>query len=110
MRAPRRVEVVHDHPGSSSQEIADEPDWGTGHQHRIGFRNRQGRVAGFTHDLDLPDPQERKEDEEFIEDAMRKYQELRQRTKKGDLIKFSGPDERSDRFPEASTEGVPARF
>ncbi|KAK5405206.1 hypothetical protein LTR06_008901 [Exophiala xenobiotica] len=58
------------------------------HQHRIGFRNRQERVASFTHDSDLPDPDEQEEDEKFTEDAMRKYQDLRQRAKKGDLINF----------------------
>merc|ERR1711939_1110686 len=85
--APRRTKV-HDHPGSSAQEVADEPDWGAGHQHRIGFRNRQERVAGFTHDSDLPDPDEQEEDEKFTEDAMRQYQDLRQRAKKGDLVNF----------------------
>lgn len=37
------------HPGSSTKEIEDEPDWGGIHQNRIGFLNRQERPTGHTH-------------------------------------------------------------
>lgn len=43
---------VQNHPGSTKEEIANEPDWGAGHQHRIGFRNRSNRVPGLAHDGD----------------------------------------------------------
>ena len=85
MPAPRRTDV-QDHPGSSAREIAEEPEWGAGHQHRIGFRNRQDRFAGFTHDGDHG--YEKEEDREFTEDAMRKYRELRDEAKKGKLVNF----------------------
>ncbi|KAK0932344.1 hypothetical protein LTR29_016095 [Friedmanniomyces endolithicus] len=48
---PWRVQV-RAHPGSSAQEIHDETEWTGGHQHRIGFRNRQDRLPGLTHDED----------------------------------------------------------
>ncbi|OHW98199.1 nitrate reductase [Colletotrichum incanum] len=36
-----------DHPGSSQEEIENEPNWGSGHNHRIGFKNRDNRVPGY---------------------------------------------------------------
>ncbi|KAL3292791.1 nitrate reductase [Colletotrichum asianum] len=36
-----------DHPGSSHQEINDEPNWGSGHNHRVGFKNKDNRVPGY---------------------------------------------------------------
>lgn len=81
--------VVSNHPGSSSQEIADEPDWTKGHnlQHRIGYRNAQGRNPGFTHDGDH-DPFEKEEDRLFREEAMRKYKDLQKRAGRGELVNF----------------------
>lgn len=81
--------VVSNHPGSSPQEIAGEPDWAQGRnlQHRIGYRNAQGRNPGFTHDGDH-DPYENEEDRLFAEKAMRKYKDLRKRAGKGELINF----------------------
>lgn len=43
---------VHHHPGSSAHDIAKEPDWNAGHEHRIGFKNSQDRVPGITHEYD----------------------------------------------------------
>lgn len=41
---------VKGHPGSTSADIENEPDWGaSGHSHHAGFKNRQGRRPGFTH-------------------------------------------------------------
>lgn len=81
--------VVSDHPGSSEQEITDEPDWAKvhNHQHRIGYRNRQGRRPGLTHDGDH-DPYKKAEDREFVEEAIRKYKDLRERAGKGELLNF----------------------
>ena len=75
------------HPGSSAQEIENEPEWGRGHNHRVGFRNRQGRQPGLTHDGDLEHP-ERDDDHTFTEEAQRKQTVLRERAKEGDLIDF----------------------
>ncbi|KAK1981000.1 hypothetical protein LZ30DRAFT_721568 [Colletotrichum cereale] len=36
-----------DHPGSSHREIENEPNWGSGHNHRVGFKNRDNRVPGY---------------------------------------------------------------
>jgi len=79
--------VVSTHPGSSTEEIEDEPNWGQGHNHRIGYRNRQNRLAGFTHDGDH-DPYENEEDRQFAEEAIRKYREIRQKSDKGELVNF----------------------
>lgn len=79
--------VVSRHPGASSQEIEDEPEWGRGHNHRIGYLNRQGRLAGLTHDGDY-DPYENEEDRQFREDAMQKYRKLKDKAKAGDLVNF----------------------
>ena len=87
MPAPRRTKV-RDRSGSSAREIAEEPEWGAGHQHRIGFRNRQDRFAGLTHDEGDHDPYEKQEDREFTENAMRKYRKLREEANKGGLINF----------------------
>lgn len=43
---------VKGHPGSSDQEVADEPNWDGVHQHRIGYLNSSNRVPGLTHDGD----------------------------------------------------------
>lgn len=43
---------VQNHPGSTKEEIANEPNWGAGHQHRVGFRNKGNRVPGLAHDGD----------------------------------------------------------
>lgn len=79
--------VVTSHPGSSNKEIEEEPDWGYGHNHRIGYLNRQGRVAGLTHDGDH-DPYETEEDRQFREEAMQKYRNLKEKSKAGHLVNF----------------------
>ncbi|KAK4979657.1 hypothetical protein LTR28_003387 [Elasticomyces elasticus] len=86
MLAPRHPHVRY-HPGSSEHEIAQEPNWGSGHQHRIGFRNRQNRFAGLTHPGDH-DPYRHDEDRKFAEKAMREHREISQEAKKGDLLNF----------------------
>lgn len=71
---------VADHPGSSAQEIEDEPDWGSGHHHRIGFKNRDNRVPGVTHKHD--------EYDEEVERVRRGLKQLRDQAKKGRLVNF----------------------
>ncbi|KAK2763124.1 hypothetical protein FQN54_009759 [Arachnomyces sp. PD_36] len=70
-----------DHPGSTKQEILEEPEWHSARAHRIGFRDRENRVAGLTHVGD-----ERKEDQEFWEQAQKKAQELKDELGKGELL------------------------
>ncbi|KEF55898.1 uncharacterized protein A1O9_07478 [Exophiala aquamarina CBS 119918] len=82
---PFKVHVLHP-PGSSQQEIADEPDWHSGHNHRIGYRNKDDRVAGFTHDGEHMWTTE--EEHKFVDEAMRKYRELREKAQKGELVNF----------------------
>lgn len=83
---PETAARVISHPGSSESEIAAEPNWAGGHQHRIGYINAAGRRAGLTHDGDheLEDQDERAR----VEAATKKYRDLRARAMKGDLINF----------------------
>lgn len=85
MPAPKQARVTR-HPGSTKQEIADEPEWNGNHQHRIGFINRQNRVAGITHDGDQH--YEDEEEQEFVKNAMKKYRELKRESKEGKLLNF----------------------
>ena len=75
---PHRVRVSN-HPGSSIADIEGEPDWGVGHEHRIGYKNRQDRRAGITHACD--------EDEDEPE-VDKEYQELQARAQGGELTNF----------------------
>lgn len=79
--------IVSGHPGSSEQEIEEEPNWSRGHDHRIGYLNRQGRLAGLTHDGDY-DPYETEEDREFRREALRKHRDLREKSQQGQLVNF----------------------
>ena len=47
-KVPWKIEVV-DHPGSTAEEIANEPDWDAVHPHRIGFKNGD-RFVGISAD------------------------------------------------------------
>jgi nitrate reductase (NAD(P)H) len=81
--------LVRHPPGSSEQEIAEEPDWGAGHEHRIGYRNRQNRYAGITHHGDHPyAPFWTREDRRYAEEVLRKQRESKERAEKGDLLNF----------------------
>ncbi|KAF2164012.1 hypothetical protein M409DRAFT_25783 [Zasmidium cellare ATCC 36951] len=90
---------VQDHPGSSRQDIDNEPDWKSDHQHRIGFRNRQDRVPGLTHaddedDSNVPDlinsasSSESDDERQFDQKAKKRFDDLRYREKEGDLVNF----------------------
>lgn len=90
--------TITDHPGSSAQDINDEPAWSTGHQHRIGFRNRQEHVPGLTHQGDeegeVPDltnssdSSELEEEAEVDEQAKEDFEKLKSRAEKGELLNF----------------------
>ncbi|KAK5115853.1 hypothetical protein LTR85_009447 [Meristemomyces frigidus] len=91
---PWRVDVKQ-HPGSSEQDIKDEPQWTAGHQHRIGYRNRQDRFPGLTHDADEGEVPELTNgtsssgtEEDFDEEARQEYEKLRTRAEEGKLVNF----------------------
>jgi nitrate reductase (NAD(P)H) len=69
MPPPWRVRVGN-FTGATKKEIDEEPHWGVGHNHRVGFLNRQSRVAGFTHDGDHDE--EEAEDRKSTDEAMPK--------------------------------------
>ena len=71
---------VQDHPGSSKQDIANEPDWGVGHQHRVGFRNKGNRVPGLIHDNQDYDDE--------IKNARKLRKELKDEEATGQLVNF----------------------
>lgn len=84
---PYRV-TVRNHPGSTLADIKNEPEWGGGHEHRVGFINAQNRVPGLTH---LGD--EREEDSDPSEDveaekAAERYHEFREQADEGHLVNF----------------------
>ncbi|KAI9746937.1 MAG: hypothetical protein M1835_002315, partial [Candelina submexicana] len=76
---------VQQHPGSTTQEIRDEPDWGLGHQHRVGFKNRQDRRPGLTHGEVVFS---HNEEEKFKAEAKKELEDLTNRIKKGELVNF----------------------
>ncbi|KAL8737783.1 MAG: hypothetical protein Q9181_001346 [Wetmoreana brouardii] len=79
---PHRIEMQR-HPGSSQQDIENEPDWADNREHRIGYTNRQDRKPGFTHEGD-----ERDNEDAFEAKASGKLQNLRSRIRKGELVDF----------------------
>ncbi|GAB1318017.1 hypothetical protein MFIFM68171_08227 [Madurella fahalii] len=71
---------IKDQPGSSEQDIRDEPDWVQRHSHSIGFKNKDGRRPGHA---------DRDSDHEGeIEDARRQLEELRRKIDTGALVNF----------------------
>jgi nitrate reductase (NAD(P)H) len=80
---PWRVQTTN-HPGSSKDEIEEEPNWNSehAHEHRIGYRNRYDRRPGLTHEQD-----EHSETHD-IEEAREGYEKLKKEAKAGDLINF----------------------
>lgn len=72
--------TVQPHPGSSTQDIANEPEWGLGHEHRIGFKNRSNRLPGITHKED-------RHHEDAVEEEKEQAQ-LQEEAKEGKLLNF----------------------
>lgn len=75
---------VRDHPGSTADEIKNEPDWGaTDHEHHTGYKDRQGRRPGLTHTGNEGEfPEEIEKAEEEFHETKKEVQE------KGHLINF----------------------
>ena len=74
---------VRQHPGSSLEDIENEPSWNDGYQHRIGYRNRQDRIPGVTHTGD-----EKVDDGAFKRAALKELNQLHDRVSTGDLVNF----------------------
>lgn len=79
---PWRVQVTN-HPGSSLEEIENEPSWESGHQHRVGFLNRDNRRPGITHDVDEKDI-----DDEIAEEAKEDLAKLKEEVNNGELVNW----------------------
>lgn len=72
--------TVQDHPGSSWDDILNEPDWNVGHNHRVGYTNRDNRIAGFSSKYD--------EYEKELERTQEDDENVKERKKQGDLVNF----------------------
>lgn len=79
---------VRGHPGSTKEEIENEPDWERVHPHRIGFRDRNDRVPGLVHQGDESDEESDESDDAFREQAKKEEDELREKIKKHGLVNF----------------------
>lgn len=108
MLTTRHHIVVAGHPGSSRQEIRNEPDWGSGHEHRVGFRNLENRVPGLTHSGDERDDSDVSQDVE-ADQSQQRYHDFEQRVREGKLLNFrdfiNAQDDLHLRRPEVHSEG-----
>lgn len=57
---PHDTQPSKSHPGSSGDDILNEPDWHKTYAHRIGFRDRHDRQPGLTHHGDEWDTEEKR--------------------------------------------------
>lgn len=64
------VVTKREHPGSTVKEIHDEPEWGAGHNHRVGFKNHENRIPGYS------------------VEARGRYKALQEREARGELVNF----------------------
>ncbi|QLI74239.1 Nitrate reductase [Metarhizium brunneum] len=91
---------VQPHPGSSVHDIATEPNWGVGHEHRVGYRNSSNRLPGLTDDGDY---------HAEIEQAQLARKELEEEITHGTLINFRQLIEHQPDFhlrhPENKSQG-----
>lgn len=71
--------IVRPHPGSTWEEILNEPDWAVSRPHRPGHKDPQGRYAGSTHVS---------EDFAEKEQAQVELRDLEERARKGELLNF----------------------
>ncbi|BGP28286.1 hypothetical protein JCM10296v2_000018 [Rhodotorula toruloides] len=93
--------VVKGHPGSSAQEIEDEPDWSGGHQHRVGFRNRDDRAPGLAlgSSIEIDEAGQAQEQERHAEDVAHvkaQLETLGEERSEGRLVTFREIVERQD--------------
>lgn len=77
-----RVETT-DHPGSSLEDVENEPKWTANHRFRIGYKGPSGQIPGLTHSND-----EWTEEDQRTLEAWENFYELRLRAKHGQLVNF----------------------
>lgn len=80
-QVPWRVRIV-DHPGSTREEIEQEPDWEVAHEQRVGYLNKDNRRAGLTHSLDGRD------EDDATKEAREKYERLKEKTRSSKLVNW----------------------
>ncbi|KAH7118490.1 Oxidoreductase, molybdopterin-binding domain-containing protein, partial [Dactylonectria macrodidyma] len=71
------------HPGSTLEDIQDEPEWSWGHNHRVGFRNRHNRFPGQTTSSKPPG-----HDDEVVGEARRRFGHLEEKMSKEGRVNF----------------------
>lgn len=81
---PWRISVA-DHPGSSQEEIEQEPNWDAkfAHDHRIGYKNRYDRKPGITHQYD-----EQTDANDLAAESRKEDDDLVHRASQGQLVNF----------------------
>jgi nitrate reductase (NAD(P)H) len=84
---------VKGHPGSSKEEIENEPDWSSA-KHHIGYRNRYDRVPGLVHSGDDSDSEDSQGS--FLKDAKEESDELQKELKDHKLINFREAKEKQE--------------
>lgn len=81
-QVPWRVRIV-DHPGSTREEIEQEPDWEVAHGQHVGYLNRDNRRPGLTHNFDGRD-----EDDDATKEAREEYERLKEKTDSSKLVNW----------------------
>jgi nitrate reductase (NAD(P)H) len=84
---------VKGHPGSSAEEIENEPDWSSA-KHHIGYRDRYDRVPGLVHSGDDSDSEDSQES--FLKEAAEESDELQKEMKDHKLINFREAKEKQE--------------
>lgn len=80
---PHYTQPSRSHPGSSADDILNEPDWLKTYAHRIGFRDRNDRHPGLTHHGDEWDTQEKRT---FSTQAKKEAEDLDKELGEHDLL------------------------
>ncbi|KAI5201802.1 hypothetical protein E4T39_05045 [Aureobasidium subglaciale] len=97
---------VKSHPGSTKEEIENEPDWSTA-KHHIGYRNRHDRVPGLVHSGDDSDSEDSQDS--FLKEAAEESAELQQEIKSHQLINFREAKQKQEDYylekPQAHPNG-----
>lgn len=82
MAPPAHRTATTYHPGSTKEDIDNEPDWDNVLGQRIGFRDVHGRLSGVTNQ----DEDEATLDREFLTVARCKADELKRKAERGDHL------------------------
>lgn len=92
---------VRGHPGSSQEEIDNEPDWSSAkYKHHIGYRDRYDRVPGLVHSGDDSDSEDSQDS--FLKEAAEESDKLQKDLKQHKLVNFHEAKEKQ----EACANGI----